>query len=201
MRGGNRLASMTAWICSCAVQHTHTLTCMPGSYDTSSIQAEIIDTQQINIPLLPNCFINKSALVAGAQCLRYAWQHGPARMGTVLALPWHGRMLTSPVLRLVRAQRTIIAIELLGGPSTNQTAQASPRTLVPAVMLEMVQQDSFLMLFLWLVISRFSRHWSALQLMMTCVCMSLPVTMLPTVRSAGTRTAGAGCLQGVVHGG
>jgi hypothetical protein len=28
----------------------------------------------------------------------------------------------------------------------------------------------------------------------TCVCMSLPVTMLPTVRSAGTSTAGELCL-------
>jgi hypothetical protein len=29
----------------------------------------------------------------------------------------------------------------------------------------------------------------------TCVCMSLPVTMLPTVRRAGTRTAAEVCLQ------
>ena len=61
-------------------------------------------------------------------------------------------------------------------------------SLVPAVMLEMVQQASFLMLFLWLVVSRFSRHGKAPQLMMTCVWRSSPVTMLPTVRNAGTST-------------
>ena len=60
--------------------------------------------------------------------------------------------------------------------------------LVPAVMLEMVQQASFLMLFLGLVVSRFSRYGSALQLMTICVWLSSPVTMLPTVRSAGTST-------------
>lgn len=42
------------------------------------------------------------------------------------------------------------------------------RTFVPAVMFEMVQQDSFLMLFLWLVMSRLSRLCRAPQLMMTC---------------------------------
>lgn len=57
-------------------------------------------------------------------------------------------------------------------------------------MLEMVQQASFLMLFLWLVVSRLSRQGSEPQLMMVCVCMSSPVTMLPTVRSAGTSTLG-----------
>jgi hypothetical protein len=41
-------------------------------------------------------------------------------------------------------------------------------SLVPAVMLEMVQHASFLMLFLWLVVSRFSRQGSAPQLMMIC---------------------------------
>ena len=39
-------------------------------------------------------------------------------------------------------------------------------SLVPAVMLEMVQHASFLMLFLWLVVSRLSRQGSAPQLMM-----------------------------------
>lgn len=41
-------------------------------------------------------------------------------------------------------------------------------SLVPAVMLEMVQHASFLMLFLWLVVSRLSRQGSAPQLMMIC---------------------------------
>ena len=63
-------------------------------------------------------------------------------------------------------------------------------------MLLIVQQDSFLMDFLWLVVSSCSRHGSAPQLMITCVCMSLPVTMLPTVRSAGTSTAGEWWLRG-----
>lgn len=47
--------------------------------------------------------------------------------------------------------------------------QAGPTwicSLVPAVMLEMVQHASFLMLFLWLVVSRLSRQGSAPQLMM-----------------------------------
>ena len=61
-------------------------------------------------------------------------------------------------------------------------------SFVPAVMLEMVQQASFLMLFFWLVFSRCSRQPSAPQFMMTCVWRSSPVTMLPTVRSAGTST-------------
>jgi hypothetical protein len=52
------------------------------------------------------------------------------------------------------------------------------------------------MLFFWLVVSRCSRQPSAPQLMMTCVCRSSPVTMLPTVRSAGTSTDGDWCLQG-----
>ena len=63
-------------------------------------------------------------------------------------------------------------------------------SLVPAVMFEMVQHASFLMLFLWLVVSRLSKHGSAPQLMMTCVWRSSPVTMFPTVRNAGTRTDG-----------
>ena len=61
-------------------------------------------------------------------------------------------------------------------------------SLVPAVMLEMVQQASFLMLFFCAVLSRCRRQVSAPQLMMTWVCTSSPVTMLPTVRSAGTST-------------
>mmetsp|Transcript_9395 Transcript_9395/g.32692 ORF Transcript_9395/g.32692 Transcript_9395/m.32692 type:complete len:213 (+) Transcript_9395:258-896(+) len=66
-------------------------------------------------------------------------------------------------------------------------------SLLPAVMLEMVQHASFLMLFLWLVVSRLSRQGSAWQLMMICVWTSSPVTMLPTVRSAGMSTAGVVC--------
>ena len=53
---------------------------------------------------------------------------------------------------------------------------------------------TFLMLFFWLVVSRCRRQPSAPQLMMTCVCRSSPVTMLPTVRSAGTSTDGDWCL-------
>lgn len=62
-------------------------------------------------------------------------------------------------------------------------------------MLDIVQHASFLMLFLWDVVSRFKRQERAPQLMMTCVCWSSPVTMFPTVRSAGTRTAAEGCLN------
>ena len=40
-------------------------------------------------------------------------------------------------------------------------------TLVPAVMLEIVQHASFLMLFLWLVMSKLYRHVKAPQAMMT----------------------------------
>ena len=61
---------------------------------------------------------------------------------------------------------------------------------MPAVMFEIVQHASFLMLFLWLVVSRLSRQGSAPQLITICVCMSSPVTILPTVRSAGTSTLG-----------
>ncbi len=82
-------------------------------------------------------------------------------------------------------------------PSKAMTMTVSEQrpTLVPAVMFEIVQHASFLMLFLWLVVKSWSRQLSAPQLMTTCVCMSLPVTMLPTVRSAGTSTAAEWCLQ------
>mmetsp|Transcript_3204 Transcript_3204/g.9980 ORF Transcript_3204/g.9980 Transcript_3204/m.9980 type:complete len:234 (+) Transcript_3204:444-1145(+) len=66
---------------------------------------------------------------------------------------------------------------------------------LPAVMLEMVQQASFLIDFFEWFESRCSRQGSALQLMTTCVCMSSPVTMLPTVRSAGMSTAGVLCMS------
>lgn len=72
-------------------------------------------------------------------------------------------------------------------------------SFVPAVMFEMVQQASFLMLFLWFAVSRVRRQLRAPQLMTTWVCMSLPVTILPTVRRAGTRTAGDECLHSRRH--
>lgn len=53
----------------------------------------------------------------------------------------------------------------------------------------MVQQASFLMLSLPLV-SSCRRQGSAPQLMTTCVCTSLPVTILPTARSAAATTFG-----------
>jgi hypothetical protein len=62
-------------------------------------------------------------------------------------------------------------------------------SLVPAVMLEMVQHASFLMLFLCVVVRRSCRQPNAPQLITTDVWKSLPVTMLPTVRRAGTKTA------------
>mmetsp|Transcript_21097 Transcript_21097/g.60192 ORF Transcript_21097/g.60192 Transcript_21097/m.60192 type:complete len:259 (-) Transcript_21097:507-1283(-) len=58
-------------------------------------------------------------------------------------------------------------------------------------MLEMVQQASFRMPFFG-EDSNAKRHGRALLLMMNWVCKSLPVTMLPTVRSAGVWTAGDG---------
>ena len=53
---------------------------------------------------------------------------------------------------------------------------------------------TFLMLFFWLVVRRCSKQPRAPQLMMTCVWRSSPVTMLPTVRNAGTSTDGDWCL-------
>ncbi len=56
--------------------------------------------------------------------------------------------------------------------AARQSPHSPPLTwicsLVPAVMLEMVQHASFLMLFLWLVVSRLSRQGRAPQLMMIC---------------------------------
>lgn len=57
-------------------------------------------------------------------------------------------------------------------------------SLLPAVMLEMVQHASFRIPFLGDESSA-RRQGSALLLMMNCVCRSLPVTMFPTVRRAG----------------
>ena len=79
--------------------------------------------------------------------------------------------------------------------ATKNRARTWICSVVPAVMFEMVQQASFLMLFLWLVCSRLSRQGRAVQLMMTWVWRSSPVTMLPTVRKAGTSTDGLWCLQ------
>ena len=64
-------------------------------------------------------------------------------------------------------------------------------SLFPAVMLLMVQHASFLMPFLGLDSSA-SRQGRALLLMMNCVWRSSPVTMFPTVLSAGVCTAGLG---------
>mmetsp|Transcript_15700 Transcript_15700/g.53234 ORF Transcript_15700/g.53234 Transcript_15700/m.53234 type:complete len:296 (+) Transcript_15700:655-1542(+) len=58
---------------------------------------------------------------------------------------------------------------------------------VPAVMLEMVHTASLRMFFL-LCSSMLCSDCSALRLMICCVCTSSPVTMLPTVRSAGVCT-------------
>ena len=58
---------------------------------------------------------------------------------------------------------------------------------VPAVMLEMVQHASLRMFFFWW--SRRPRRWgTTLRLRMYWVCSSVPVTMFPTVRSAGVWT-------------
>mmetsp|Transcript_18952 Transcript_18952/g.56300 ORF Transcript_18952/g.56300 Transcript_18952/m.56300 type:complete len:228 (+) Transcript_18952:277-960(+) len=67
-------------------------------------------------------------------------------------------------------------------------------SLFPAVMFEIVQHASLRMPFFGLP-SRASRHGSAEKLMMICVCRSSPVTMLPTVRSAGVCTEGDGCMS------
>mmetsp|Transcript_14788 Transcript_14788/g.59211 ORF Transcript_14788/g.59211 Transcript_14788/m.59211 type:complete len:230 (+) Transcript_14788:227-916(+) len=67
-------------------------------------------------------------------------------------------------------------------------------SLLPAVMFEMVQHASLRMPFLGLP-RRLSRHGSAEKLMMICVWRSSPVTMLPTVRSAGVCTDGDGCMR------
>mmetsp|Transcript_2162 Transcript_2162/g.6388 ORF Transcript_2162/g.6388 Transcript_2162/m.6388 type:complete len:229 (+) Transcript_2162:322-1008(+) len=67
-------------------------------------------------------------------------------------------------------------------------------SLFPAVMLEMVQHASLRMPFFGLPRSA-RRHGSAEKLMMICVWRSSPVTMLPTVRSAGVWTDGLGCIS------
>lgn len=68
-------------------------------------------------------------------------------------------------------------------------------TSLPSVILAMAEQVSFLMLSSLSVVSSFSRHGSALQSMMTCVCLALPFKMLPTECSAGVNTSSAGCLR------
>ena len=64
-------------------------------------------------------------------------------------------------------------------------------SLFPAVMLEIVQQASFRILFLWLFSNR-SKLPNTPQLITICVCKSSPVTMFPTARSAGVCTLGDG---------
>merc|ERR1719271_228921 len=67
-------------------------------------------------------------------------------------------------------------------------------SLLPAVMLLIVQQASFRMPFLGLP-SKANKQGSAEKLMMICVCRSSPVTMFPTVRNAGVCTEGDGCMR------
>mmetsp|Transcript_47674 Transcript_47674/g.132295 ORF Transcript_47674/g.132295 Transcript_47674/m.132295 type:complete len:320 (+) Transcript_47674:738-1697(+) len=67
-------------------------------------------------------------------------------------------------------------------------------SLLPAVMLEIVQHASLRMPFFGLERSA-RRHGSAEKLMMICVCRSSPVTMLPTVRRAGVCTDGEWCIS------
>mmetsp|Transcript_2962 Transcript_2962/g.6941 ORF Transcript_2962/g.6941 Transcript_2962/m.6941 type:complete len:214 (-) Transcript_2962:1257-1898(-) len=81
------------------------------------------------------------------------------------------------------------------GPISPVSITAWICSLVPAVMLEIVQHASFLMLFLWPDCRSASRQLRTLQLTTTCVCMSSPVTMLPTVLSAGTITDGTLCVS------
>ena len=64
----------------------------------------------------------------------------------------------------------------------------------PAVMLLMVQHASFLMPSLGEESSASSGCRAPLATI-TCVCMSSPVTMLPTERSAGVCTAVDGCIS------
>ena len=65
---------------------------------------------------------------------------------------------------------------------------------LPAVMLEMVQQASLRMPSL-VELSSDSSAGSAPQLIMTCVCTSSPVTMLPTERRAGVWTEVEACMS------
>mmetsp|Transcript_11649 Transcript_11649/g.26397 ORF Transcript_11649/g.26397 Transcript_11649/m.26397 type:complete len:397 (+) Transcript_11649:621-1811(+) len=81
----------------------------------------------------------------------------------------------------------------MSGPMICASMIAWIWSLFPAVMFEMVQHASFLMDFLCPCCSRFSKQGSAWQLMTICVCTSSPVTMFPTVRSAGMRTAALLC--------
>mmetsp|Transcript_17693 Transcript_17693/g.36259 ORF Transcript_17693/g.36259 Transcript_17693/m.36259 type:complete len:216 (+) Transcript_17693:237-884(+) len=67
-------------------------------------------------------------------------------------------------------------------------------SLLPAVMLEMVQHVSFRMP-LRSFDNSDSRHGSTEQLMTSCVWLSSPVTTLPTVRSAGVLTCGETCIS------
>ena len=61
-------------------------------------------------------------------------------------------------------------------------------------MFEMVQHTSLRMGSLD-DCSRVPRAGRTELLIMTCVCMSVPVTMLPTERSAGVCTPSVGCLD------
>ena len=67
-------------------------------------------------------------------------------------------------------------------------------SLLPAVILEIAQHASFLMDSLALP-SRCSRHGRAELLIITCVCTSSPVTMLPTARNAADTTLCWVCLK------
>mmetsp|Transcript_28401 Transcript_28401/g.95626 ORF Transcript_28401/g.95626 Transcript_28401/m.95626 type:complete len:202 (+) Transcript_28401:223-828(+) len=86
-----------------------------------------------------------------------------------------------------------LSSEISGGTMCASTT-AWIWSLLPAVMLEMVQHASLRMPFLALPRSA-SRQGSAEKLMTICVCRSSPVTMLPTVRSAGVWTLGDGCMR------
>mmetsp|Transcript_20263 Transcript_20263/g.56183 ORF Transcript_20263/g.56183 Transcript_20263/m.56183 type:complete len:214 (+) Transcript_20263:353-994(+) len=123
-----------------------------------------------------------------------------------LMAPWSTRCLicscVPPDVALLMAQaasflmsNSAVCRRCTRGPMRPVSITAWIWSLVPAVMLEIVQQASFLMLFLWVDWSSASRQLSTLQLTITCVCMSSPVTIFPTVRRAGTITDGTLCMR------
>lgn len=66
---------------------------------------------------------------------------------------------------------------------------------LPAAIFDIVQQASFRTV-AFPEFSNCSMQGNALQFKMTCVCISSPVTMLPTARKAAVTTLVSGCLFG-----
>ena len=100
---------------------------------------------------------------------------------------------TAHAASLRMSNSALASMEMSGG-TMFESITALICSLLPAVMLEIVQHASLRMPF-FADPSSASRHGNAEKLMMICVCRSSPVTMLPTVRRAGVCTDGEWCIS------